>query len=68
MEYNGYKIEHDGIYGYYNIKPVGKGSVNLALRGEYTNTAFAMQAIDAFLSSQPKKAPKKETVKDGEVK
>jgi hypothetical protein len=48
-EYRGYAIENDGTYGQKVIKPVGKGSVHLNLRGSYTTEAFAKRAIDVFL-------------------
>lgn len=47
-EYKGYSIESDGTFSMRKIKPIGKGSVPLELRGSFTNTAFAMQAIDAY--------------------
>lgn len=48
-EYRGYAIEGDGTYGQKVIKPVGKGSVHLSLRGSYTTVAFAKRAIDVYL-------------------
>lgn len=60
-DYKGYKIVGDGTYGFKQIKPEGKGSVNLELRGNYTNTKQAQIAIDRFLSTQPvKKGAKKD--------
>jgi len=52
LEYNGYYIENDGTYGQKLIKPVGKGSVHLSLRGSYTTVAFAKRAIDVYLSTK----------------
>ena len=66
LEYKGYGIVGDGTFGYKEIKPIGKGSVHLELRGQkFTNSKQAELAIDSFLAKQPKKAPKKETNKDG---
>lgn len=52
MEYQGYKIEGDGTFGYKKIKPLGKGSVHLKLRGSYTTPTEACNAIDRFLATQ----------------
>lgn len=52
IEYRGYAIENDGTYGQKSIKPVGKGSVHLSLRGSYTNTTYAQRAIDLYLSQK----------------
>lgn len=46
IEYNGYKVESDGTFGYINVKPVGSGSVPKQLRGDYTSNRFAKLAID----------------------
>lgn len=46
LEYRGHLIVGDGTYGYKQIKPVGKGSVHLSLRGEYTTSLMARRAID----------------------
>ena len=51
MEYKGYSVEGDGTFGYKKIKPVGKGSVHLALRGSYTTPKEACDAIDRFLDT-----------------
>ena len=48
MEYNGYLIAPDRTFGYYNIKPVGKGSVPKALHGGFTKAALAQRAIDEY--------------------
>ena len=50
IEYDGYKLEHDGGFGMITIKPLGKGSVPKALGGQYTTYKFAKQAIDAHKS------------------
>lgn len=64
-EYKGYVIVGDGTYGYKEIKPVGKGSVHLELRGSFTNADQAKIAIDRHLATKP--APKKKGVtKDGQ--
>lgn len=52
LEYKGFAIEGDGTFGYKTIKPVGKGSVALELRGVFTNTGFAKQAIDTYVSKK----------------
>lgn len=48
QEYRGYLIVGDGTFGYKEIKPAGKGSVHLSLRGVYTTAAFAVKAIDQY--------------------
>lgn len=68
MEYKGYKIESDGVYCMQVIKAIGKGSVNLELRGLYSNAKKAQIAIDSFLSRAPEKTTKKGKVKDVETK
>lgn len=55
MEYKGYNIVGDNTFGMVSIKPVGRGSVNNALLGGYTSRAFAMRAIDTFVSLSGKK-------------
>jgi len=54
MEYRGYKIEGDGTFGLYEIKPLGRGSVPKPLRGKYTNHSQAKVAIDQYESSKDK--------------
>ena len=49
MEYNGFKIENDGTFGYREIKAIGRGSVPMELRGRYTTVPFAKAAIDQYL-------------------
>ena len=51
QEYRGYLIVGDGTYGYKEIKPAGKGSVHLSLRGAYTTAHFAIKAIDQYEDS-----------------
>jgi hypothetical protein len=51
LEYRGYLIVGDGTYGYKEIKPAGKGSVHLSLRGAYTTAVFAKKAIDMYEDS-----------------
>lgn len=48
-EYREHMIVGDGTYGYKEIKPVGKGSVHLSLRGKYTTETVAKRAIDHYL-------------------
>lgn len=55
MEYEGYKIESDGTFGYQHIKPLGKGSVHMSLRGAYTCKVEASKAIDKYLLSKLEK-------------
>lgn len=50
-EYKDHLISGDGTYGYKEIKPVGKGSVHMTLRGKYTTAAQAMRAIDLYLDT-----------------
>jgi hypothetical protein len=57
-EYNGYKIVGDGTYGYKEIKPAGRGSIHLSLRGKFTTEKVARQAIDQHLSSKVSKDDK----------
>jgi hypothetical protein len=54
-EYKGYSIEGDGTYGYSYIKPIGKGSVHLSLRGAYTTGQAAQRAIDNYLANKADK-------------
>ena len=63
MEYNGYTIVSDGVFGYFNIKPTGRGSVPLQLRGAYTSQVFAQKGIDAYLSEKGDKNGKAESSK-----
>lgn len=51
QEYNGFLIVADGTFGYKEIKPVGRGSVPVELRGRYTNDRYAKGAIDSYLES-----------------
>lgn len=50
-EYRDHLIVGDKTYGYKEIKPVGKGSVHLTLRGKYTNAVHARRAIDNYLDT-----------------
>lgn len=54
-EYKGYSIENDGTYGMKEIRPIGKGSVPLVLRGSFTKTTLAQKAIDKYLEENPDK-------------
>ena len=51
-EYKGYKIQHDGSFCMYTIKPLGKGSVPKELKGRYTSYGAAQHAIDAASKTQ----------------
>ena len=53
MEYKNYTIAI-GEYGMKEIKPVGKGSVDKALRGKFTHAELAKKAIDDFETSKGK--------------
>lgn len=57
-EYNGFKIVGDGTYGYKEIKALGRGSINLSLRGKFTTEKVARQAIDQHLASKVNKDDK----------
>ena len=54
-EYKGYLIASDGTYGMKEIKPVGKGSVPLALRGKFTTSTTAQRVIDLYLDEKTPK-------------
>lgn len=45
--------------GMVKIKPIGKGSVPLHLRGDYTSYAFAKKAVDAHKAEKPTNAKAK---------
>ena len=61
MDYKGYKIQNDGSYNMYTIKPNGKGSVPKELRGRYTDYGSAQKAIDAYAKVKGKGQPNGET-------
>lgn len=50
-EYREHLIVGDKTYGYKEVKPVGKGSVHLSLRGKYTTSVQAKRAIDNYLDT-----------------
>lgn len=52
IEYKGYKIVKSDGYGFREIKPTGRGSIHLELRGKFTNTTIAKQAIDNHLNGK----------------
>lgn len=54
-EYKGYSIENDGTFGMKEIRPIGKGSVPIVLRGSFTKTSLAQKAIDKYLEENPEK-------------
>jgi hypothetical protein len=58
VEYNGYKIVNDDTFGYKEIKPLGRGSIHLSLRGKFTTEKVARQAIDNYLASKVNKDDK----------
>ncbi len=55
MEYRGYLIENIGTFAMKEIKAVGRGSVVLSLRGNYTDFKAAMKAIDFYEDNKPTK-------------
>jgi hypothetical protein len=52
MEYMGYIIEGDGTYGMKVIKPIGRGSIPLELRGTFTTITTAKRVIDILNSKK----------------
>lgn len=60
MEYGGFTIVSDGTFGYSHIKPKGKGSVPVVLRGAYTKSSVAQSAIDNYNNAKGKKNDKAE--------
>jgi len=54
-EYQDYKIETTKAYSLKEIKPIGKGSVPLELRGVYTSPLEAEKAIDRYVASKEQK-------------
>lgn len=54
MEYSGYMIEGDGTFGMKFIKPIGRGSIPLELRGSFTSVPMAKRVIDIFNSKKEK--------------
>ncbi len=46
IEYNGYAIVHDGVYGMKQIKGLGRGAIPEALKGQFSTTREAIKAID----------------------
>lgn len=48
MEYRGYNIESIGTFAMKEIKAIGRGSVHMSLRGNYTDFRTAMKAIDFY--------------------
>lgn len=53
-EYKGYRIQADGTFSMYTIKPVKRGSVPKELRGRYTSYLSARNQIDAYLKGRGK--------------
>ena len=56
-EYKGYKIDNDGHFSMKVIKPIGKGSIPMALVGLFTSVGDARRAID-LLDYKPKRVNK----------
>jgi len=54
-EYRGYSIETLTPYNMKHIRPIGKGSVHLDLRGSFTNVKEARLVIDKFLEEKGEK-------------
>jgi len=54
IEYGGYAIEGDGTYGMKVIKPIGRGSIPLELRGTFTTVTTAKRVIDILHSKKEK--------------
>jgi hypothetical protein len=54
QEYKGFKIQADGTFSMYTIKPVGKGSIPKELRGRYTSYLAAQKQIDAYVKTKGK--------------
>ncbi len=54
MEYAGYMIEGDGTFGMKFIKPIGRGSIPMELRGSFTSVPMAQRVIDIFNSKKDK--------------
>lgn len=52
IEYKDYMVVSEEPFMLKVIKPIGKGSVHLSLRGKYTSSTEACRAIDSFLVSQ----------------
>ena len=52
QEYKNYNLESDGTFGMIYVKPKGKGSVPLQLRGAYTSLRHAQVAIDSVESDK----------------
>lgn len=48
-QYEGFNLEHDGTMGMISVKAVGRGSVPVKLRGDYTSYTQAMKAVDQHL-------------------
>lgn len=56
QEYGGYYIAHDGTFGMYTIKPIGRGSTPKELKGRYTSYGAAQEAINASNKAKKGKA------------
>jgi len=56
MEYRGYLIENDGVYGHKAIKYNGRGGLHTELRGVFTTYSIAQRAIDNVLALKEENA------------
>ncbi len=54
LEYSGYNIENDGTFGMKYIKPIGRGSIPMELRGAFTTANAAKRMIDILNSKKEK--------------
>ncbi len=65
-QYNGFKIVSDGRFCMKAIKPIGKGSVPMGLRGLYTNSDMAKRAIDLHVKEKKVESDGKTKQRTGE--
>ena len=67
--YKDYRIEPEGTFPLWLIKPKAQGQVPAALRGRYTSVPEAKKDIDKYEQTKPAKVVKpvkKKVTKDGE--
>lgn len=50
MEYKGYNIKGDGVYGQKVIHSIGSGALPKSLRGSFTNERQAERAINSYIN------------------
>ena len=53
-EYRGYNIEGDGTFGMKIIKTIGRGSLPMELRGNFTSDGSARRSIDLVIIGKEK--------------